>query len=317
MTKQLFYFCVALLLSSLVGCTNSELEYSVPSERGEFSTRLNNFAKEQNELVAQFKSGTIDQETLELQYIMAFDNLVGGKISAALNMSWDSISDLSTFVDKNRIQGMIKVSVVPEGNDPTLGNDDYQIRIKSRIEQAIDSIRTNHTTEYGDIAEYAIYSNTIPYSFEELSNNKNMTEAEKLVLMRVKFRLECKQSSVSDFDNSKHNDINMSKSAACRNSSPDKNKQQYKDFCKRHFYVDIGICTAKLIGEEALAVASIIGSASITTATAVGFMLHSITDKGEFIQCYNSSVGSYDKCLNTGKYTYSLFWGLVPYTVEY
>lgn len=323
MNKHLFYFCVALLLLSVAGCTKSESELEIPSERGEFSPQLLNFAKKQNQLLEQYRSGSISEEDLELQNLVAFDNLMGGKISRALSSNLDSPSSISEVLHNYQNAAVRRAPtgpIVPEGKDLDLGNGDYQVRIKTRIEREIDSIRRNHTKEYGDIAEYAIYCDTIPLSFEELANNWRMTEAEKVIMMRVKFRMETQPISVG-----KPEVKDTITNIATPNPNPgflktptgDKQRQLYREFCQKHFYIDVGICTAGLITAEAAAIYSIIQTAGATTTTALSFLARSITDKGEFTRCYLSSVGSRDKCLNSGKYTYSIFWGLVSFTVTY
>lgn len=321
MNKHLFYFCVALLLLSVAGCTKSESELEVPSERGEFSPQLLNFAKEQNQLLEQYRSGSINEEDLELQHLVAFDNLMGGKISRALSSKLDSPTSISEVLHNYQNAAVRRAPtgpIVPEGKDPDFGNGDCEVRIKTRLQREIDSIRRNHTKEYGDIAEFAIYCDTIPYSFEELANNRHMTEAEKMIMMRVKFRMETQPISVGKpevrdtITNMATPNPNVLKAPA-----GDKQRQLYREFCQKHFYIDVGICTAGLITSEAAAIYSIIQSAGVTTTTALAFMARSITDKGEFTRCYLSSVGARDNCMNSGKYTYSLFWGLVSITVTY
>ncbi len=320
MNKHLFYFCVALLLLSVAGCTKSESELEIPSERGEFSPQLLNFAKKQNQLLEQYRSGSISEEDLELQNLVAFDNLMGGKISRALSSNLDSPSSISEVLHNYQNAAVRRAPtgpIVPEGKGLDLGNADYQVRIKTRIEREIDSIRRNHTKEYGDIAEYAIYCDTIPYSFEELANNWRMTEEEKVIMMRVKFRMETHPISVGKPE-VKDTITNMATLNPNVLKAPaDKQKEIYKEFCQKHFKIDVGICTAKLIATEAIAIISLARSGGTSASGAFKFLGKMITDKADFAECHNSSNGIYEECLNTGKYTYNLFWGFISITVEY
>lgn len=182
MRRKRFLILVSILTVIFASCVENDSDTNVSNSSLEMSY-LKEYSEKSERLLELYRNHVISSDS--------FDNGMINNIMDVFSVSKEQLSDLGT-IEAGKYSQMKKTPVAPPTPDNEYDplKDPYVVKIKNDIEKALDEIRKNSSNTYSTLLTNAVYNHIVYWTNNEIINDANMSDDEKLALLAIKINLD-------------------------------------------------------------------------------------------------------------------------------